>query len=136
MSNPAHTVRRLFDALGALDIATVRTLLSEDLHFELPFERGAPTLDKAGLERLFTGLFASFSRFDLNIVEVIECADPARVVVRYTGDCLSSDGAVTYANSYIGLFTVTGGQVAQWCEYTNPVLTRRMNEQLNAVSFG
>jgi ketosteroid isomerase-like protein len=117
-------------------VAEVRRLLADDLRFELPFERGNPVLDKTALVRLFTGLFESFSRFDLHIAELIECADSTQLVVRYDGDCLSRDGAVTYANKYLGLFRVARGQVVGWREYANPVLTRRMNEKLGAVDLG
>jgi ketosteroid isomerase-like protein len=78
------------------------------------------------------GVAALFQRFEMNIVETIETADPQRVVIRYDGDCLSKDGSVSYCNSYIGSFTVVGGQIAQILEYANPLVAGRMFEQLSA----
>jgi ketosteroid isomerase-like protein len=38
VANSADVVQRYYQALGSGDIATARTLLADDLHFEGPFE--------------------------------------------------------------------------------------------------
>lgn len=131
-----ETVAALFDAIARFDTATVAGILHNDLRHELPFEPGMPTLDKPGLLETVAGLATMFQRFELNIVETIETADPQRAVVRYDGDCLSNDGSVSYCNNYIGLFTVTDGQISEIREYANPLISRRMFEQLSAMQSG
>lgn len=123
----------LFDALADFDHSAIGAILHEDLRFEMPFEPGAPALDKAGLQQMLIVVTASFQRFRLNIVETIEGADPARLVVRYKGDCLSTDGSVTFCNDYIGVFTVADGQIREVREYANPVISGRMYEELAAA---
>src|SRR5687768_5062698 len=105
MPSAVETVTALFEAVRRRDTDAVLAALHDDLQFELPFERGAPKLDKPGFGRMFGGIAAGFQRFDMNIVEVIEGADPSRVVARYDGDCLSNDGSVSYQNNYVALFT-------------------------------
>jgi uncharacterized protein len=136
MSSPVETVRALFNALARFDNAAIAAVLHDGLRYELPFEPDMPTLDKAGLLRMLMDVTASFQRFEMNIVETIEAADPQRVVVRYDGDCLSKDGSVSYCNNYIGLFTVVDGQITETLEYANPLVAREMFEQLSAIEPG
>jgi ketosteroid isomerase-like protein len=133
MPRAIDTVIALFDALADFDHSAIAATLHEDLRFEMPFEPGAPVLDKAGLQQMLLVVTTSFQRFRLNVVETIEGADPARVVARYKGDCLSMDGSVSYQNDYIGAFTVADGQIAEVREYANPMISARMYEELAAV---
>lgn len=136
MGSAAEAVTAFFNALGRFDSAAIAAVLHDDLRFERPWEPETPALDKASLQQKLTGIADLFQRFDMNIVETIEAADPRRVVVRYDGDCLSKDGSLSYCNNYIGTFTVVDGRIAQISEYTNPLLATRMSEELGAIEPG
>ena len=136
MSSAIETVTAIFDAVARFDDAAIDGLLHDDLHYELPFQSDMPNLDKDGLQQQLVGVSALFQRFEMNIVETIEATDPQRVVVRYDGDCLSKDGSVSYCNNYIGSFTVIGAQIAQILEYANPLVAKRMFEQLSGIAAG
>jgi uncharacterized protein len=136
MAPAIDTVTALFDALAGFDHAAIAATLHEDLRFEMPFEPGAPSLDKDGLQQMLVAVSALFQRFRLNVVETIEAADPAQVIVRYVGDCLSTDGSVSYQNDYIGVFTVRDGHLTAVREYANPLLSARLYEELAATQQG
>jgi ketosteroid isomerase-like protein len=132
MPRAIDSVTALFDALADFDQTAIAAVLHDDLRFEMPYEPGPPVLDKAGLQQMLAIVTTSFQRFRLNIVETIEGADPERVVVRYEGDCLSTDGSFIFQNDYIGVFTVTDGQIKDVREYANPMISGRMYQQLAA----
>ena len=121
-------------ALGRLDVDGVVALMHPSLSFELPYERNA-VLDRDGFAALIRGMFDRFQRFDLTLVEVIETADPDRLVVRYEGDCLSHDGSFHYRNSYLAVIDFADGKVRRWREYANPILSQKMNHALGAITL-
>ncbi|HTK66704.1 MAG TPA: nuclear transport factor 2 family protein [Pseudonocardia sp.] len=126
---------RLFEAIGALNMEAALATMHESIRFTLPYERAVPPLDKDGLAAILAGLRQAFQRFSMELVEVVEAVDPNLIVVRYEGDCLSTDGTVEYRNSYVVFFSFTDGQISRWREYANPILSRRMNERMGAVAL-
>ncbi len=127
-------IRRTLEAISRLDVEAALACVHPDLAFELPYEKAVPTLDRAGFTELLGGLRSNFGSFDMALVEVVEALDPTVLVVRYDGDCLSLDGSVRYRNRYVAFLDFTDGLIRRWREYDNPVLSRRMNEQLGAVN--
>jgi ketosteroid isomerase-like protein len=131
------TVARLtLAAISMLDADAALAGLHPELAFELPYEKSVPPLDLGGFTGLLRGLADNFQRFTMTVVEVVECVDPSVLVLRYEGDCLSADGSVVYRNSYVAFLDFDDGLIRRWREYDNPVLSRRMNEQLKAVGTG
>jgi ketosteroid isomerase-like protein len=53
--------------------------------------------------------------------EILPMEDPNRFVVRYTGE-IELTGGGRYDNSYVGLFTVRDGRIAEFVEYFNPIV--------------
>jgi ketosteroid isomerase-like protein len=126
---------RALAAISRLDVPAVLAETHPDLVFELPYEK-MPALDRDRFAEMLAGITASFSRFTMELVEVLPGLDPNSAVLRYQGDCLSEDGTVAYRNSYIAIMDFTDGRISRWREYANPVLTRKMNESLRAVRTG
>jgi ketosteroid isomerase-like protein len=127
-------LREALAALARLDTDGMIARTHPSLSFELPYERNA-VLDRDGFAAMVGGMIANFQRFEMTIVEVIETADPDRLVARYEGDCLSKDGAVAYRNSYLAIVDFTDGLISRWREYANPLLTQKMNRALGAVKL-
>jgi ketosteroid isomerase-like protein len=127
------TATRALAAISRLDIPAAVAQTHRDLVFELPYEKAVAPMDRDRLGELLTGLARNFQRFEMEIVEVVPALDPATLVIRYDGDCLSNDGTVTYRNNYIAIMNFTDGLISRWREYDNPVISRRMNERLAAV---
>ena len=130
------TATRALAAISRLDIPAALAETHPELVVELPFEKAVPPMDQARFGGLLTGLAQNFQRFDMEIAEAIPALDPATLVLRYDGDCLSNDGTVTYRNNYISIMNFTDGLISRWREYDNPVISRRMNERLAAVGTG
>jgi ketosteroid isomerase-like protein len=130
------TATRALAAISRMDFPAALAETHPELVFEVPYEKGLPTMDRDGLGALLTGLARNFQRFTMEIVEVIPALDPATLVVRYDGDCLSNDGAVPYRNNYLAIMEFTDGLISRWREYDNPVISRKMNERLAAVGTG
>lgn len=129
-------VTRALAAISRLDIPAALAETHPGLVVELPYEKAVPPMDRERFNGLLTGLARSFQRFTMEIVEVIPALDPATLVVRYDGDCLSNDGTVSYRNNYIAVMEFSDGLISRWREYDNPVISRKMNERLAAVGTG
>lgn len=127
------TATRALAAISRLDIPAALAETHADLVMELPYEKAVAPMDRRRFGELLTGLAGSFQRFSMEIVEVIPALDPATLVIRYDGDCLSNDGSVSYRNNYIAIMDFTDGVISRWREYDNPVISRKMNERLAAV---
>jgi uncharacterized protein len=129
-------MRQVMAAISRMDVQAAVACTHPGLVFELPFERSMPDLDQRGFAGLLRGLKDNFGTFTMDVVEVLPGQDPAVVVLRYEGDCLSHDGRVPYRNSYIAVMEFTDGLISRWREWDNPVISRKMNERLAAVQTG
>lgn len=127
------TATRALAAISRLDIPAALAETHPELVVELPFEKAVAPMDRDRFGQLLAGLAQNFQRFTMEIVEAIPALDPATLVVRYDGDCLSHDGSVTYRNNYLAIMDFADGLISRWREYDNPVISRRMNERLVAV---
>ena len=115
-------VRRVMDALTALDVDGVAQLVHDDLVFRLPYERSVPDLDKAGfLELLAATSFTLYRQFTITLTHVYDVADDDTLIARYVGDCIGHDD-VRYANDYVGIFAFRDGRISDWREYDNPMI--------------
>ncbi len=114
-------IERFFSALEAKDVDAFLDVWAEDGVQLMPFSPlGFPTrLDgKATIRNQYAALPENylFMRFPR---EIMPMQDPERFVVRYTGQIgLKSGGR--YDNTYLGLFTVRAGRIAEFVEFFNP----------------
>jgi ketosteroid isomerase-like protein len=119
------TVERFFAALEAKDIPAFLATWADDGVQVMPFApEGFPSRlnGKAAIARQYGGLPDNFAfmRFPR---EISDMADPERFVVRYTGEIGLKAGG-RYDNTYVGLFTVRSGRIAEFVEFFDPIVLR------------
>jgi uncharacterized protein len=118
---PAEIVRRVIQAVGALDIVTARQWLADDLVLELPFRAGGHSRRLVGRDaHAFMGLLPRiFDRMDFTTIEVHGATPSGVIAAEYVSNGLTRTGQ-PYPNAYAAFFEVSNGKVTRWREYFNP----------------
>lgn len=121
-----QVVEDFFAALEAMDLERFVGLWAEDGVQSMPFSpEGFPRRleGREAVRNQYRSLPENYRsmRFPR---EILAMDDPARFVVRYTGEIELKDGGL-YDNSYVGLFTVRDGQIAEFVEYFDPIILQR-----------
>jgi ketosteroid isomerase-like protein len=125
VSSPASEglLRRVFDVLGAADVAALEELYTDDYVLELPYSKPSPVRveGRAAVQTYLTAAFQTV-RFALTITDVHELAGGGGVVAEYT-----SEGEVVatrrrYSNTYIGLWRMRDGRISLTREFYDPIV--------------
>lgn len=117
------TVKQLFQWLDAMDIESWVGAWADNGVLVLPFapEGISKRIEgKAAIREHCRGLTEISRYMRVSDLEIHDMLDPARFLVTYGGEIGLVHGA-TYTNTYASLFTVRGGQIAELCEYYDPI---------------
>jgi ketosteroid isomerase-like protein len=114
-------LRRVFDALGAADVAALDDLYTEDYVLELPYSKPEPVRveGRAAAQAYLTGAFRTV-RFALSITDLYEIE--GGVVAEYTSEGEVVATGRRYANTYIGLWRIRDGRISATREFYDPLV--------------
>lgn len=123
------TFTAIMDAITAGEYETLATLVTEDLHFDLPYGPSFMPNPVEGRETWMansTQTFAMFSSFVQHVDEVYELVDPDMLIAEYHSDAVVTHNGNEYRNSYIGVLRFRDGLVCGWKEFHNPDATKAL----------
>jgi ketosteroid isomerase-like protein/fermentation-respiration switch protein FrsA (DUF1100 family) len=116
-------VERFFHALELKDLTAFLDVWADDGVQIMPFApKNFPARleGKAAIREQYGSLPENY-RYMRFPREITPMQDPARFVVRYTGQIGLANGG-RYDNTYVGLFTVRNGQVQEFVEFFDPIV--------------
>lgn len=119
----ADLLRRVFDAIGAADVAALGDLYTEDYVLELPYAKPEPVRveGRAAVQEYLAAAFQVF-RFELAITSVDELVG-GDLVAEYTSEGTVVPTGRRYANSYVGVWRFRDGRVRATREWYDPVVS-------------
>ncbi len=136
-SDGQTVVEEFFAALEAKDIDRFLAVWMEDGVQVMPFSpNGFPQrLEGREAIRAQYGALPENYRSMRFPREILPLQAPGLFVVRYTGEIELMSGG-RYDNTYIGLFTVRDGRVAEFVEYFNPIVLQQAFGEALHQNFG
>ena len=123
------TFTAIMDAITAGEYETLGALVTEDLHFDLPYGPSFMPNPVEGREAWMantTQTFAMFSSFVQHVDEVYELVDPDMLIAEYHSDAVVTHNGNEYRNRYIGVLRFRDGLVCAWKEFHNPDATKAL----------
>lgn len=127
----AERLRKVFDALGAADVAALDDLYTDDYVLELPYAKPSSVRveGRAAVQEYLAAAFQVF-RFDLTITGCWPLAGDDAVVAEYTSEGRVVPTGRRYANSYVGIWRFAGDRVSATREWYDPVVSAQAMEGL------
>jgi ketosteroid isomerase-like protein len=122
-----RTVKQLFQWLDVMEIESWVGAWADNGVLVFPFApEGFPKrIEGKAAIREHCGGIAEISRYmRISDLEIHDMLDPERLLVTYGAEIGLVHGG-TYTNTYVVLFTMRGGQIAELCEYYDPIRVLR-----------
>ena len=89
-----------------------------------PYHSGLFPAETIGQKEIYKGIqiaATNFNEIHFPIDEILPFEDPKKVAVKLKGKLLLKNGAGTYENDYLAIFSFDEqGKIAEWIEYYNP----------------
>jgi|ERR1043165_5838420 ketosteroid isomerase-like protein len=121
-------VSRFLEAEARQDVQGMADVLAEGIVFEMPFALpGLPDrVEGKGavvdfLEQFLGKEHGMFTGWDLHNIRLYGGGDPDLVFAELDGQGVVVQSGYQYRQKYIIVFRVSGGRIAQWREYLNPI---------------
>ena len=115
---------RYLEATNAWDFATIRSLLDDEVLFELPFAPEPLPRATRGIEavmQFLTGVPAFASEENLHDITIDALAgDPGEIVAHFLSNMKLTSGR-EYRNRYVLRMRIRDGKVVHFAEYFDPV---------------
>jgi ketosteroid isomerase-like protein len=131
-----EVVRAFFAKLEAFDIAGFAELFAPDGRQRMPFSpEGFPDrLDgRAAVFNQYRSMPQSFVSMRFPDLAIVDAADPSTFIATYRGEIRLRSGG-DYNNTYLSVFVIRDGQIAELTEYFNPiVLVQAFGAQLDST---
>jgi ketosteroid isomerase-like protein len=115
-------VRAMFDAFESKDMDALEQLFHEDIVAQFPYrDDSTPISGRATvLDEVGGAITAFFKSVVFTIDEVYPVKDGEHLILEYHSRAIVNPDDATYANTYVGVFRLKGGQIALFKEYYNP----------------
>jgi ketosteroid isomerase-like protein len=131
------TIRQFINYIESNNIPAFLDLFTDDgVQFNY-FQEGmlpAEIRGKAALKEFWTPIPGKFSDMRFPIEAVYPMLDPHIVAVKYRGYTTLKDSGNHYNNEYFALFFFSGeGKIKEYHEYSNPVITAKSFNMVDAV---
>lgn len=123
------TFTAIMEAITAGEYEALGALVTEDLHFDLPYGPSFMPNPVEGRETWMantTQTFAMFSSFVQHVDAVYDLVDPDMLIAEYHSDAVVTHNGNDYRNSYIGVLRFRDGLVCGWKEFHNPDATKAL----------
>jgi ketosteroid isomerase-like protein len=118
-------VERSFAAVGRADVSGQIDSFTDDVVLELPYADPAVRLEGKDAIRAHVGPALETFRFQLQITDVYECADPDTLVMEYRSEGQVTTTGKEYRNNYICVVRFRDGLICHQREYYNPLPAAR-----------
>lgn len=119
-------------ALSRLDVDALGPMLADNAVMELPYappEMGRRAEGRAAIVEALRVAPAMFSQFRLTPGASFVSQDAQSIIVEAESRGTFRDGGA-YANKYVILFTFSGGKIALWREYFDPLRLGEAEERV------
>lgn len=120
-------VKQILQWLDAMDIESWAGAWADNgvLVFPLAPEGFPKRIEgKAAIREYCRGIAENCRYLRISGLEIHDMLDPERFLVTYGAEIGLAHGG-TYTNTYAVLFTMRGGQIAELCEYCDPIRVLR-----------
>ena len=119
-----ETAQQMFRFLEQRQFKEFSELFAENGKVIHPYHSGLFPAETIGQKEIYKGIqiaATNFNEIHFPIDEILPFEDPKKVAVKLKGKLLLKNGAGTYENDYLAIFSFDEqGKIAEWIEYYNP----------------